>query len=78
MARSRTALAPARYRDTRAAAPLRWRGIFRELDTVNDGRIPAILLSFVRAGVPVDDYIIVRGRDWLALHGRDEEGANDE
>lgn len=53
-------------------APVRWRSIFRELDTVRDGRIAAILLSFVRQGVAADDYIIIRGADWLALHGVDQ------
>lgn len=57
---------------TRAAPPLRWKGIFARLDERAAGRIPLILLSFVRAGVDTEDFILVRGKDWLALHGKDE------
>lgn len=57
---------------TRSAPPKRWTDIFAALDRVNDGRTPAILLSFVRAGVPTEDFVVVRGKDWIALHGKDE------
>jgi hypothetical protein len=59
---------------TRSAPPLRWKGIFARLDERAAGRIPLILLSFVRAGVDTEDFVIVRGKDWLALHGKDGEG----
>jgi len=59
-------------KSTRAAAPLRWKRIFAALAGTNDGRVPALLLSYVRQGVPVEDFIVVRGEDWLALHGKDE------
>jgi hypothetical protein len=58
---------------TRSAPPLRWKGIFARLDERAAGRIPLILLSFVKAGVDTEDFIIVRGKDWLALHGKDGE-----
>lgn len=61
----------AQQKASRRAAPPQWVGIFRALDTVNDGRTPVLLLSFVKQGVPVEDFVVVRGRDWLALHGRD-------
>ena len=35
-------------------------------------RIPLLILSYVRTGVAVEDFVVVRGVDWLALHGRDE------
>jgi hypothetical protein len=57
---------------TRAAPPAKWKGIFARLDERAGGRVPAILLSFVRAGVDTEDFMLVRGRDWLALHGKDE------
>jgi hypothetical protein len=57
---------------SRMAAPVKWKGIFAQLEQVADGRMPAILLSFVRPGVPSDDYFIVRGRDWLDWRGRDD------
>jgi hypothetical protein len=59
---------------SRMAAPIKWKGIFAQLEQVADGRMPAILLSFVRPGVPSDDYFIVRGKDWLDWRGRDEDG----
>jgi hypothetical protein len=59
---------------SRMAAPVKWKGIFAQLEQVADGRMPAILLSFVRPGVPSDDYFIVRGKDWLDWRGRDEDG----
>jgi hypothetical protein len=34
--------------------------------------VPVILLSFVKQGVDTEDFMVVRGRDWLALHGKDE------
>jgi hypothetical protein len=57
---------------TRAAAPAKWKGIFARLDERAAGRVPLILLSFVKAGVDTEDFVLVRGRDWLALHGTDE------
>jgi hypothetical protein len=57
---------------SRRPAPPRWQGIFRALDAVADGRTPAILLSFVRAGVGTEDFFVIRGSDWLDLFGRDE------
>jgi hypothetical protein len=57
---------------SRRLAPVAWKGIFARLDERAAGRVPLILLSFVRAGVDTEDFVIVRGKDWLALHGRDE------
>jgi hypothetical protein len=57
---------------TRTAAPLRWTRIFAGLDGRAGGRVPAILLSYVHQGRDTEDFILVRGRDWLDLHGRDE------
>jgi hypothetical protein len=59
---------------SRRSAPVAWKGIFARLDERAAGRIPLLLLSFVRAGVDTEDFIVVRGKDWLALHGRDGEG----
>jgi hypothetical protein len=58
---------------TRSSPPLRWKGIFARLDERAAGRIPLILLSFVKAGVDTEDFVVVRGKDWLALHGKDGE-----
>ena len=65
-------LAKVQQRSTRRRAPAMWREAFAGLDAIPDGRVPLLLLSFVRQGVPVEDYVVVRGSDWLELHGRDE------
>lgn len=56
-----------------AEPPARWKGIFAALDTQHDGRTPVLLLRYLPGqGIPAEDFFIVRGADWLALHGRDE------
>jgi hypothetical protein len=57
---------------TRSLPPIRWKGIFARLEERAAGRVPVILLSFVKQGVDTEDFMVVRGRDWLALHGKDE------
>ena len=67
-------LAVVQQKTSRRAPPLRWKSIFAALEGRAGGRIPLVLLSFVKAGVDTEDFIVIRGRDWLALHGRDEPG----
>ncbi len=57
---------------TKAAPPATFANNFRRLDERAGGRMSLLLLSYVRQGVPAEDYIVIRGRDWLALMGRDE------
>jgi hypothetical protein len=58
---------------TRRAPPLMWLREFAKLDSERDGRLPRLLLRFVRPGnLGPDDYFVVRGRDWLEWFGRDE------
>ena len=57
---------------TRRAPPLAWKQIFGRLDDRAQGRTPLLLLSFVKAGVATEDFVVIRGADWLALVGRDE------
>jgi hypothetical protein len=59
---------------SRTKPPVTWAAIFAELEKVSDGRIPAILFSFtdVKPGQPSEDFIVVRGRDWLELFGKDQ------
>ena len=59
-------------KSTRALPPALFRSVFPALDATMDGRIAGILLSYVRPGVPAQDYVVIRGADWLELHGRDE------
>jgi hypothetical protein len=65
-------LAIVQQKTSRRAPPAAWLSIFRALEARSGGRIPLVLLSFVRAGVDTEDFIVLRGRDWLALHGLDQ------
>lgn len=64
-------LAIVQQKTSRRAPPTRWKSIFAALEARAGGRIPLILLSFVKAGVDTEDFILIRGRDWIALHGQD-------
>lgn len=64
-------LAIVQQKTSRRAAPVAWKSIFAALEARAGGRIPLILLSFVRHGVDTEDFIVIRGEDWLALHGKD-------
>jgi hypothetical protein len=65
-------LAIVQQKTSRRAPPAAWLSIFRALETRAGGRIPLVLLSFVKQGIDTEDFIVIRGRDWLALHGKDE------
>jgi hypothetical protein len=65
-------LAIVQQKTSRRAPPPAWMSIFRALEARAGGRIPLILLSFVKQGVDTEDFVVIRGRDWIALHGRDE------
>lgn len=67
-------LAIVQQKTSRRDAPPLWRGVFAALAGRAGGRIPLLLLSFVRQGVAAEDYIVIRGSDWLALHGTDAPG----
>ena len=56
---------------TRRAVPVMWRNEFAKLDREMDGRLPRLLLRFVRVGSAPDDYFVVRGKDWVAWYGKD-------
>ena len=58
---------------TRRAPPVLFRDVFAGLDATRDGRVPLLLLTYIRQGLPAEDYIVMRGETWLELHGRDEE-----
>jgi hypothetical protein len=57
---------------TRRPAPLMWSREFAKLESERDGRLPRLLLRFVRPGNAPDDYFVVRGSDWLEYIGRDD------
>lgn len=50
--------------------PVMW---VRELAKLEGGqRTPRLILRFTKAGVGHQDYVVVRGEDWLAWFGKDE------
>lgn len=52
------------------AAPSSWTLMFAAMDGVNDGRLPRILLRYLPGpGLKAQDFIIVRGDDWLSEFG---------
>jgi len=53
-------------------APPMWRAEFAKLAGQRDGRTPRLILRFTRQGVKSEDYIVVRGSDWLEWFGKDE------
>jgi hypothetical protein len=58
---------------TRRAVPAMWRNEFAKLESERDGRLAILLLRFVQAGnLGPDDYIVIRGRDFLEWYGADE------
>ena len=58
------------------SAPAEWRKAFAALEAGRDGRTPRLILRFLPGpGLPADDYIVLRGSDWLDRYGRDEEAA---
>ena len=65
-------LAIVQQKTSRRAPPPAWQSIFRALEARAGGRIPLILLSFVKQGVDTEDFIVIRGRDWIQLHGQDK------
>jgi hypothetical protein len=70
-------LAIVQQKTSRRAPPPAWMSIFRALEARAGGRIPLILLSFVKQGVDTEDFIVIRGRDWIQLHGLDQPGGSE-
>lgn len=57
----------------RRKPPAEWTTAFGKMEA-NRERMPRLLLRFVLGpGQPPQDYFVVRGEDWLAWHGKDEE-----
>jgi hypothetical protein len=56
----------------RRLPPAEWRKAFGGM-SANLERVPRLLLRFLPGpGLPPDDYIVIRGDDWLRWFGRDE------
>jgi hypothetical protein len=56
---------------SRRPVPALIRDTFAGLDATKDGRVPLLLLSFIQP-TGTEDYIVIRGEDWLELHGLDK------
>jgi hypothetical protein len=56
---------------SRRPVPALIRDTFAGLDATKDGRVPLLLLSFIQP-TGTQDYIVIRGEDWLELHGTDK------
>ncbi len=53
--------------------PVEWTKAFAAMETRHDSRTNRLVLRYLPGvGIPADDYIVVRGRDWLDKFGRDE------
>jgi hypothetical protein len=52
--------------------PPAWLREFTKMDTHRDGRTPRLILRFTRQGVRAQDFVVIRGEDWLAWFGKDE------
>jgi len=58
---------------TRRRVPVMWRDEFAKLESERDGRLAILLLRFVQPGnLGPDDYIVIRGRDFIEWYGKDE------
>jgi hypothetical protein len=58
---------------TRRSVPAMWRNEFAKLESERDGRLAVLLLRFIRPGAAgPDDYIVIRGRDFIDWYGKDE------
>ena len=60
----------------RTMPPKRLLDLFMAMDRGAGGRVPVVLDRYLRPGLPPIDLFVVRGPDWLSLHGRD--GMEDE
>ena len=57
---------------TRRTVPVMWRDEFAKLESERDGRLAILLLRFLRPGnLGPDDYLVIRGRDFLEWYGQD-------
>jgi hypothetical protein len=53
-------------------APREWAAAFAALAPSTGARCPRLIVRYLQPGVAADDYVVIRGRDWLDYLGRDE------
>jgi hypothetical protein len=56
---------------SRRPVPALIRDTFAGLDATKDGRVPLLLLSYIQPK-GTQDFVVMRGEDYLALHGVDK------
>ena len=58
------------------SVPPMWQREFAKMATQRDGRTPRLILRFTRSGGlaqgRTQDFIVIRGEDWLSWFGRDD------
>jgi ribosomal protein L34E len=67
----RGTFAKVQMKASRRPVPALIRDTFAGLDATKDGRVALLLLSYIQPS-GTSDYVVIRGEDWLQLHGRDE------
>jgi ribosomal protein L34E len=67
----RGTFAKVQQKASRRPVPALIRDTFAGLDATKDGRVPLLLLSYIQP-TGTQDYIVIRGEDWLELHGLDK------
>jgi hypothetical protein len=67
----RGTFAKVQMKASRRPIPALFRDTFAGLDATKDGRVALLLLSFIEPRGTAD-FVVIRGADWLALHGEDK------
>jgi hypothetical protein len=67
----RGTFAKVQMKASRRPIPALFRDTFAGLDATKDGRVALLLLSFIEPRGTAD-FVVIRGDDWLALHGEDK------
>jgi hypothetical protein len=57
---------------TQRPVPAMWAKSFRGMDSHKDERTARIIIRHTRPGAGHEDFVIVRGKDWLDWFGRDD------
>lgn len=52
--------------------PPMWLREFAKLANRSDGRTPRLILRFTRQGIKAEDFVVIRGKDFLDWYGKDE------
>jgi len=67
----RGTFAKVQMKASRRPPPALIRDTFAGLDATKDGRVALLLLSYIQP-TGTQDFIVIRGEDWISLHGVDK------